>query len=87
MEEKFKASDAVIPMSRNKLSNWLEDFSEKQLLESGTNHLLVSKSERSFFRKKIKKNLSRLIFDIGISPRGACERGPRRNFLQQTIKS
>lgn len=47
----------VIPISRNKVSNWLEDFCEELFLEIAANHMMVSKIERTVLRKKIKKNL------------------------------
>jgi len=47
----------VIPVSINKVSNWIKDFFEKLPLEGAANHKVVSKIERTVFRKKIKKNL------------------------------
>ena len=35
------------------MTNWLEDFFEKLLLEIAPDHMLVSKTERKVFRKKI----------------------------------
>lgn len=35
------------------MTNWVEDFFEKLLLEIEPNHMLVSKIKRGVFRKKI----------------------------------
>ena len=48
---------SLIPISKNKVSHWLEDFFEELFLEIAANHMMVSKIERTVLQKKIKKNL------------------------------
>jgi hypothetical protein len=48
----------VIPIIRNKASNWLADFGKELFLEIAANYMMVSKIDRTVPWKKTKKNLT-----------------------------